>query len=504
MSSGAHRSCERGFTLVEVMVAIVILLVGVLGVVAMIDGANAVTSKTKAREGATNIARSVIEVSRSVRYRDLTTDELLAALSTRPGLADASPAPGYTIRQRGLSYRMTLTVCSLDDPKDELGTMPGVVLICPDSDRLPAGQPSRDRNPDDYKRVRVTLDWISRGADASVTQTSSIINPVGGLGPSVAGLAMTFPTSTSNDQVRIESDVDHASFAATTSSSAAEVDWSVGGDVQGKAERGPINWTFDWDLDRPDGSIAYHDCTYVIQADAFDNQGRAGAPRALTVILNRRAPLSVEDFDGGRNENGNRVDLQWNSTPECDVEGYEVYRSTGTDPATATQVDCIDRDLPDYTTKTTCLDDPPGAATYTYWVRALDKLADASLREGDVSPPITVGGANTVPEAPTNLRSCIGGELSCHGPDGEAAPTGVVVVGWDQPADPDGNIAFYRIYRDGIAYENRHGVFYPGGGEIAWFEHAPDGQAHTYYVTAVDDDFGESMPSAGISAGPGG
>ena len=45
---------ERGFTLVEVMVAIMILLVGVLGVVSMVDGANAVTSKTKAREGGTN------------------------------------------------------------------------------------------------------------------------------------------------------------------------------------------------------------------------------------------------------------------------------------------------------------------------------------------------------------------------------------------------------------------------------------------------------------------
>jgi prepilin-type N-terminal cleavage/methylation domain-containing protein len=504
MSAGAHTSDQRGFTLVEVMVAMVVLLVGVLGVVAMIDGANAVTSKTKAREGATNVARSVIEVSRSVRYRDLTTDELVAALGARPGLTDASGTPGYTIRQRGTSYSMTLAVCSLDDPKDELGTMPSVVEICPDSDRLPVGQPSRDRNPDDYKRVRVTLTWTARGAEASVTQTSSIINPVGGLGPSVAGLAMTFPTSTSNDQVRIESDVDHASFAATTSSEAAEVDWSVGGDAQGKADGGPLNWTFDWQFDRPDGTTVYHDCTYVIQADAFDNQGRAGAPRALTVILNRRPPLPVEDFDGGRNENGNRVDLLWNSTPECDVEGYEVYRSAGTDPASATQVDCIDRDRLAYTTKTTCLDDPPGAGPYTYWVRALDKLADTTLREGDLSAPVTIGGDNTVPDAPTNLRTCVGGDPGCVGPDGLAAPTGVIVIGWDEPADPDGQVDFYRVYRDGIAYEDRHGTFYPGGGEIAWFEHDPDSQAHSYYVTAVDDDFGESQPSAGITAGPGG
>ena len=46
------RTCsESGFTLVEVMVAITLLLVGVLGTVTMIDGANAVTTRTKAREG---------------------------------------------------------------------------------------------------------------------------------------------------------------------------------------------------------------------------------------------------------------------------------------------------------------------------------------------------------------------------------------------------------------------------------------------------------------------
>ena len=70
-----------------------------LGVVALVDGANAVTSKTQAREGGTHIARSVIEVSRSIRYPDLTAISLLDALDSRPGLSDTKPgATGYTIR----------------------------------------------------------------------------------------------------------------------------------------------------------------------------------------------------------------------------------------------------------------------------------------------------------------------------------------------------------------------------------------------------------------------
>ena len=157
MAPCARPEGERGFTLVEVLVAILVLLVGVLGVVSMVEGANAVTSKTKAREGGTNVARSIIEVSRSIRYSDLTATELLDALSSRPGLADVKPGvTGHQIKSRNVEYETTLTVCSLDDPQDGLGSHTGPVAYCADSD-VPAVGVNTDRNPDDYKRVRVTL-----------------------------------------------------------------------------------------------------------------------------------------------------------------------------------------------------------------------------------------------------------------------------------------------------------------------------------------------------------
>jgi prepilin-type N-terminal cleavage/methylation domain-containing protein len=273
MAPRARPSSQAGFTLIEVLVAMMILLVGVLGVVTLVDGANAVTSKTKAREGGTAIARSAIEVSRSIRYRDLNQGTLEAALDTRPGLTDSKPSvTGYTIKSRGIEYEMTLTVCSLDDDKDDLGARPPGVLFCSDS----AGPPvtARDRNPDDYKRVRVRLVWSTRATQHSVTQTSSIINPVGGLGPSVTGLTMTSPSSSGTGEVRIEGDstnlTQFARFAATTSTSAAELTWSVNGDSQGKANGGPKIWDFQWDFDDSDGNVVYYDCKYSIQADGFD------------------------------------------------------------------------------------------------------------------------------------------------------------------------------------------------------------------------------------------
>ena len=292
MRSRVRPAGDDGFTLVEVLVAIMILLVGVLGAVSLVDGANAVTSKTKAREAGTNVARSVIEVSRSIRYRDLTAVELLDALSSRPGLDDAKPSQtGYTIESRNVDYEVTLTVCSLDDPRDNLGPHTGPVAYCADTDTQAAGNTTMDRNPDDYKRVRITLNWITRGVGHSITQTSAIINPVGGLGPTVTSLTPMNVTDT--DPILVQSStLTHVDFHVTTSSSAQGVRWLIGGNPAGNATGAARNWDFTWNLNKPDGSVLYYDCTYVIQADAYDAQDRSGTPRSRTVILNRFAPVA--------------------------------------------------------------------------------------------------------------------------------------------------------------------------------------------------------------------
>jgi prepilin-type N-terminal cleavage/methylation domain-containing protein len=506
MPSRARFQDQRGFTLVEVLVAIVILMVGILGVVTLVDGANAVTSKTRAREAGTNVARSVIEVSRSIRYRDLTNASLEDALLARPALTDADPAlAGYTILSRGVKYTATLTVCSLDDAKDDLGEHLEGVTYCADSDVLAAGATARDRNPDDYKRVRVKLVWKTRNTEQSVTQTSSIINPVGGLGPSVTGLTMTDPGSSSVDPpLRIDTAVDSARFRAQTSTSAAEVNWSVGGEAQGKATGGPTAWEFDWNFLNPDGSIAYYDCTYVVQADAFDGQGRAGAPRAVSVVLNRALALPVADLAGGRNGSGNLVDLQWTKNHgECDVVGYRVFRGTSPDEASMVQITCLNQDQPTYTSEPRCIDDTAEAGVdYYYRVRGVDTLGTSTLRSGDWSAALAVSSTpNVVPTPPLGVTSCVGGQVDCNDPNGDPAPNDVVVIRWLPSTDVDGTVSFYRIYRDGLTYANRHDVFFPAGGSLAWMEFTQDdGEQHTYRVSAVDNVFGESVLSLPVLA----
>jgi prepilin-type N-terminal cleavage/methylation domain-containing protein len=500
MAPCARPDGERGFTLVEVLVAIMILLVGVLGVVSMVEGASAVTSKTKAREGGTNVARSVIEVSRSIRYRDLTADQLLGALGSRPGLADVKPGvTGHTIRSRNVDYEVTITVCSLDDPRDGLGSHTGPVAYCADSD-VPGVGVNDDRNPDDYKRVRVTLNWSTRQVGQSITQTSAIINPVGGLGPSVSSLV---PTNASNTDPVLVTDVlqDNITFHVTTSASAEGVKWSVGGAPKGSATGSSINWDFTWDLDNADGTPLYHDCTYVVQADAFDAQDRAGTPRARTVIINRREPVSPTGFAGGRNGSDGFVDLQWVQNPECDIKGYKVYRSD-TDGVLGSAITCIG-ETSDITEDIHCLDDPPAGWQF-YTVKALDlPNGSGTPREGAPSAQIAVGDPSGRPDAPTNVTLCIGdGTIACAGPDGAAAPLGMVVVGWTPSTDPDG-IQFYRIYRGGTAFANRYDDFFPEPSDpgYAWFEFDSTNGPHTYRVSAVDGTFTESVLSAEVTGG---
>ena len=190
-------------------------------------------------------------------------------------------------------------------------------------------------------------------------------------------------------------------FHVTTSKSAEGVKWSVGGEPKGSATGSSINWDFTWNLDKADGTPLYHDCTYVVQADSFDSQDRAGTPRARTVIVNRRIPVAPTGFGGGRNGSSGFVDLQWVQNPECDIKGYRVYRSS-TDGVLGSPITCIGETL-DITEDINCLDNPPAGWQF-YTVVALDLPTGSSTpREGDRSPQIPVGDPTGRPPEPTGV-----------------------------------------------------------------------------------------------------
>ena len=497
-------------TLVEVMVAIAVLLVGVLGMVAMIDGANAATSKTKAREGATHLGRQILEISRSVPYRDLTSTAIEEQLAARPGLADAQPgSAGYQIVSRKFTYDVTIGVCSLDDPKDRLGTQEATVTFCSDSDVVASGTPptQRDRNPDDFRRVAVSLSWRARpGAVTDTTrQTTVVTNPVGGLGPSVTRLE---PDSLLSNPIT-GAETLLAEFEVETDLPAAQVTWSINGAVQGSASGSGKHWSFDWPLVKADGSPAFFDGTYLVRAEAFDDEGRSGNPKSYTMIVNRIPPLAPTQVEAGRNLNGNRVDVEWHASPEPDVLGYRVYRSQ-TLGALGDRVVCFGTGSGDaYTTKTSCLDENAPAPVLDllglavpslyYTVVAVDKASNGDVREGLRTTAAVVVEGNTAPTKPAGLTACTGGAPDCNDTDGQPAPPGTTVLAWNPSSDANG-IKFYRVYRGPAGASNTYGRrydrLYPSAGKpLIFIDSKPEDGPHEYRISAVDERLGESQLS---------
>jgi prepilin-type N-terminal cleavage/methylation domain-containing protein len=507
MSPPRLRTNEHGFTLVEVLVAIFILLVGVLGVVSLIDGANFATASTKSREGGTNVAREILDGARAVDYDKLTPTEIVGELQAQPGLADSdTAAPGWQIARRGIDYTVTdVPVCKVDDPTDGLGDHADGDFCADPSPTVPP-----DGNPDDLRRMDVKIAWSVGALNPSVRQTTLIVNPSGSLGPSVKTYCVTgLPASgsTTCPGTPIDEVADGAntkvSFAATTSTAAA-FHWQVDdansrGDATATPSGSSPSWAFDWDL----GTVGTFEClttpnwtldgNYLVAGQAFDANGIQGQRKALTLTVNRSLPFKTCDLLGGYNDRLPNddgfipdkppiVDFQWKANPERDIVGYEVYRKK-------VGAEANDSLVCPLTTDTSCYYEPGQLAegNYEYYVVALDRDPSTGIRRGPSGDPLPVqiGSGNQPPAAPTPVSA--------------TTSQGLPMLTWGASPDPDDHeIRFYRIYRDGTAYADRYDR--TGGAlPLSWTDRNPGAGSHTYYVSAVDEFFDESAPTGPVA-----
>src|SRR5690242_18836163 len=96
-------SDERGYTLVEPLVAALVLVVGMAGSVARLHGANQASVTHNARMGGTNLAREVLEDARAIDYDLLTPGSITSTLQAKAG---GSGTP-WKISRRGIEYALT-------------------------------------------------------------------------------------------------------------------------------------------------------------------------------------------------------------------------------------------------------------------------------------------------------------------------------------------------------------------------------------------------------------
>jgi prepilin-type N-terminal cleavage/methylation domain-containing protein len=511
---------EDGFTIIEVMVASVILLVGMMGVLGIVVQSDGVSASNRAREQGIGLQREIIEAARAIPYDGLSQNALVGKIKATSGLTDSAMlATGWTYTRRNVKYAVSIGTCVVDDPSDGTGphesagycvngtgsTTPAQCATYLGSTGSIAGNGTAsgaaaadcgidtnfdgaidgladtsggactncsgaDANPNDYKRIVVLVRWDKGLGRRYALQSTTVPNPGLAAAPAVTVLSPASKTMAAGDQF--------INFSVTLNETPAAVAWYVDGTGQGQGTGSGLNWSFQWDLGAVNtaGATPFNgeilDGTYVVAAKGVDSFGQAGTAKASTVIVNRRVPYPPSNPHAGRND-GNAY-LEWGANSERDVEGYRVYRVQ----AGGDQLVC------DMVRITRCKDNGMPSGTQQYYVRAVDRDA-SGLRNGDKSALVTVPGTDTPPTAPPVP------------PGVTAAKSGQnTVLSWFAASDPDpgDSVQFYRIYRDGTDFVGDLLAQTSSGSQLSFTDSATNGDVHTYYVVAVDQSYSESRP----------
>jgi prepilin-type N-terminal cleavage/methylation domain-containing protein len=490
-------SDERGYTLVELLVAAFVLVVGMAGAFALLNGANSTSVSNNARMGGTNLARELLEDARSVDYDSLAPSTIAGVLQAKMGVT-GSPSP-WVVSRRGIDYTVTVNVCTFDDPKDNIAAS-APANVCTPQAPVPAaaGALEPDIQGDDFRRVTVNLAWNLGRGNKTLSLVSLVNNPSGGLGPRItafpdfaaqvtSGTTATVNATTTNaGSLRWNSDgTPNGAGDATGGPTSWQATWQLGPAAAGK-QPGTANWAT---TQFTAGSTVL-DGTYTITGQAFDDRGIAGDSRASVLPLNRSLPITVTGFEAGRNFNVGRLEFRWNQSPELDIIGYRVY-DLGPDNAYGNGNDTLVCET-DSVEDTSCVASASMPAGNTsYGVVALDRtsITDTSSQPRTSQFAEAVATVSTQPADPTGLLVL---------PNLSLQP----VLNWSHPNAAA--VRFFRIYRvtggsgSCCAVADRYDL--TSSNATTWTDTNPPatGVQVRYWVTAVGPGLNESTPTNGF------
>ena len=448
---------DDGFTIIEVMVAALVLIVGLLMVLAMYGGALRTTTTSNTRVTATNLARELVETVREVDYNDLAA--AATELQAR-GLGSGTP---WTIERRSTTYTVTATTCVFDSPNDGYAATPP-------ANACNTNAAGVDANGDDFRRVTFELRWTDDLRQRVMSQTALVVNPAGGLGPRILSIAPLTQTITAN--------VGTVGVVWNTTD-AQSLRWEVDDGISNGVISGTTSFTALWNIGTSGSGTEVLDGSYTMTARSFDERDVAGESRRADIVLNRRAPYAPTGFVGGHNTRaGDWVELEWSPNRERDILGYRVLWA-GPDDALATGDDEQVCPAPATgtllaPTRTSCADLSAESGSQVYSLVAVDRDEGNALRAGTARTR-TVSAAGSPPLSPLVVAI--------------TTLDGLPRVTWTAPLLQD--VAFYRIYRDGTGYEDRYDRT-TGGLITSYVDTDPGSETHDYWVTAVDSNFNES------------
>jgi hypothetical protein len=474
---------QSGFTVFEVLVAAVLLLIGLLSVSALLDDSVKSSAATNAREGATNLARQIIEDAHSIPFAEISPNSIVGQLQATDGLANEVQPPTWQISRHGVPYTVVVSECAIDDPKDGLGkhiNSAGENWFCEGEKESTGKEVNEDATPEDLKRITVDVKWKATGRAPDVHQVALLSSAGEAPGLSASNLHLETPSVPSagatgtptHPTITAEPVSEALTFAASAPAATTGMRWSLEGTTQtpGAVHKSGTTWTFSW----PIPLTTVSDGTYDISVQAIDATGVAGPPVSIAVTLIRAAPARVSGLKGGFNEvltsgiEERVAEIEWQANSERNVIGYQVDNPSGHLVCPASQailsvaLSCIDFSPP-----------PPSATNLTYSVSALYRDAAGVVTAGPAGTVTLQGGLLSPPGSPTHLTL-------------EKTEEGSVVLKWEAPAGGQ-PVAFYRIYRGLAELTGRYGV-----SSTTTFTDTDAVISHVYWVTAVSATLAES------------
>jgi hypothetical protein len=513
--AGLRAAATEGFTVVEVMVAMVVLVVGLLTMLEMVIVADHSITSNRMRQAETSVAREVLEDTRGLAYTQLTPTQIASALGggSPPEVQGVTAVSGstLTVSRSVYTFNVSVNACSLDDPSDGYGNHSSPPASggswCPDV--APSG--TTDPNPDDYKRVSVTVTPVGSRTTPTIQQTILIYSkPTNG--PAVSCLTTTSGSCPGSNPGTITSG-SLLTFYVTTTSPADRVQWLVNGSpppssqvpsgaVDPYAPSGTTS-SFVWQYPAADG-------TYTISALSYDTNGNSGTHSTLQVTLNRHVVIAPTSILAGWNDLIGGVDIQWLPSIDQDVLYYQVWHQyNGGTPALVTAcgnngnvtgTSCTVTGLTARATPpATCpapTASPLQGTSYTgerpdlYWVVGVDTDPNTGQPRPStqLSPKVDANGCSHQPNPPTLATPSVSnGQLTLNW----SAPSPIGPDTWDTP------IYQWRVYRwpanrsvsaPGDRYQLLGAVNSSSGLVTSYTDTSPDpgGVTQDYCVTTVE------------------
>jgi type II secretory pathway pseudopilin PulG len=474
---------EAGFTLLETLIASVVLIVGLMTLFGLLETSLKATASTRAREGATNLAREVLEDARTLAFAQISPTSIVGTLQAMHGLENVSGGAAWQIRRRGVLYTVTVKECALDDPKDGFGVHENALTkenpFCKDAGEE-AG--TADSAPEDFKRITAEVAWTATGRKPLVKQVETLTAAGEAPGLSASQLKLIKPTvgAPTAPVIVAQPAESKLTFSIQSPLGTKALEWSLDG-VRQTNEPALVSgteWQFSWLIPTPEVS----DGAYRVSVQAVDTTGVYGPPVSITVTLIRSVPAAPKITYAGFNElyvSGVKkkvVELQWQPNTERNVIGYRVYNPSGglvcpkEEAILSLEAACIDFGPPE-----------ASATNLTYSVRALYRAAEGEALSKTV---ISQGPAASValsksPSAPGEMKGPLTAEKTAEG---------AVVLKW---TTPEGGAApvFYRVYRGSKNYPSRYAIV---SSAVTEFTDTHAESAHEYWVTAVSASMTES------------